>query len=139
VLRLRSENDPLTVVEQANMLDTSYLESFPGGSFDHVLVSHVMSFLIRPSTDETRQARQRVIDELVRIARKTVVVLDRIEPGEAQMSIDIEQRDRAIVHDDLTQYFKRHETQNQVYLMLSPEDGAIVFRKATPAGAVSEG
>jgi ubiquinone/menaquinone biosynthesis C-methylase UbiE len=141
LLRLVSKDDPLTTAERGDVLDASYLASYPSGSFDHVLISHVMSFLIRPTINETRQARQHIVDELVRIARKTVVVLDRIEPERTQMSIDIEQRDRAIVHDDLTQYFKRHETQGerQVYLMLSPEDGAIVYRKATPAGAVLEG
>ena len=74
-------------------------------SVDHVLISHVMGFLIRPSMEETRKTRQHIVDELVRIARKTVVVLDRIEINQTQMSVEIEQRDRGIVHDDLDPLF----------------------------------
>ena len=96
---------------------------------DHVLISHVIGFLINPSINDTRATRQRIIDELVRIARRTVVVLDSIEIGR-QMSVEIEQRDRGIVHDDLTRYFDRHATGGQLYMMVSPEDAAIVYKSA---------
>jgi hypothetical protein len=129
ILKLGSECDPLTTAEQGSILDVAYLASYPDGSVDHVLISHVMGFVLRPSMEETRHARQYIVDELIRIARKTVVVLDRVETNQAQISIEIEQRDRGIVHDDLTSYFLHHETRGELYLMISPVDQAIVYRK----------
>jgi ubiquinone/menaquinone biosynthesis C-methylase UbiE len=129
IVKLGSKGDPFTTAEQGSVLDLAYLASYPNDSFDHVLISHVMGFLLRPSMDETQRTRQHIVDELVRIARRTVVVLDRVETNQAQMSVEIEQRDRGIVHDDLTRYFQRHEIQGQLYLMLSPEDQAIIYRK----------
>jgi SAM-dependent methyltransferase len=134
ILKLGSEGDPLTTAEQGSVLDVAYLASYPNNSVDHVLISHVMGFLLRPSMEETREARQHIVDELVRIARRTVVVLDRVETNQTQMSVEIEQRDRGIVHDDLTHYFQRHETQGQLYLMRSPEDEAIIYRKPSRVG-----
>jgi ubiquinone/menaquinone biosynthesis C-methylase UbiE len=130
IVKLGSRGDPLTTAEQGSVLDAAYLASYPNNSVDHVLISHVMGFLLRPSMEETRRARQHIVDELVRIARRTVVVLDKVEINQTQMSVEIEQRDRGIVHDDLPRYFERHATRGQVYMLLSPEDAAIVYKAA---------
>jgi ubiquinone/menaquinone biosynthesis C-methylase UbiE len=135
IVKLGSKGDALTTAEQGSVLDWPYLAAYPDNSVDHVLISHVMGFLLRPSMEETRKARQHIVNELIRIARRTVLVLDRVETNQTQMSVEIEQRDRGIVHDDLTQYFQRHETEGQLYLMLSPEDEAIIYRKPSRVGA----
>jgi ubiquinone/menaquinone biosynthesis C-methylase UbiE len=121
--------DPLVAVEQGDLLDPTYLAGYPDDSVDHVLISHVMGFLLRCSVDETRATRQHIVDELVRIARRTVLILDRIELGR-QMSIEIEQRDRGVIHDDLTRYFERHSAKGQLYIMQSPVDAALIFKVA---------
>jgi ubiquinone/menaquinone biosynthesis C-methylase UbiE len=135
IVNLGSKGDTLTTAEQGNVLDVVYLASYPNSCVDHVLISHVLGFLLCSSMEETRKARQHIVDELVRIARRTVVVLDRVETNQPQMSVEIEQRDRGIVHEDVTRYFQRHETQGQLYLMLSPEDEAIIYRKRTHTDA----
>jgi ubiquinone/menaquinone biosynthesis C-methylase UbiE len=123
----RLSGDPLVAVEHGDLLDPTYLAGYPDDSVDHVLISHVMGFLLRSSVDETRAARQHIVDELIRIARRTILVLDRIELGR-QMSIEIEQRDRGVVHDDLTRYFERHSAKGQLYIMQSPVDAALIFK-----------
>jgi ubiquinone/menaquinone biosynthesis C-methylase UbiE len=136
IVKLGSKEDPLTIAELGDVFDVVYLASYPDKSVDHVIVSHVMGFLLRSSIEETRVARQHIVNELVRIARKTVVILDRIETNHQGISVEIEQRDRGIVHDDLTYYFRCHGSQGELYLMLSPEDQAIVFHKPITIGAV---
>jgi ubiquinone/menaquinone biosynthesis C-methylase UbiE len=138
IVKLGSKDDPLTIAERGSVLDVEYLASYPSSCVEHVLISHVLGFLLGPSMEETRKIRQHIVDELVRIARKTVVVLDRVETNQPQMSVEIEQRDRGIVHENLTRYFQRHETQGQLYLMLSPADEAIIYRKSLPVGAASD-
>jgi ubiquinone/menaquinone biosynthesis C-methylase UbiE len=139
VVRAGTAGDRLVTVEQGSVLEAAYLAAYPSGSFDHVLISHVMSFLMHPTEEETRAARQVIIDELIRIARHTVIVLDIIETNRPQMTVEIEQRDRGLVHDDLTTYFKRHESEGRLYIMLSTEDEAIVFRKQRTSEGAANG
>jgi len=138
IVKLGSKGDPLTIAELGDVLDFAYLASFPDKSVDHVLISHVIGFLLRSSIEETRRTRQHIVNELVRVARKTVIILDRIETNQKRMSVEIEQRDRGIVHDDLTYYFRCHQSQGELYLMLSPEDEAIVYRKSLSLGVASD-
>jgi hypothetical protein len=93
--------------------------------------------MLRSTLEETRAARQRIVDETIRIARRTVVVLDAVEIKRPNLTVTIEQRDRSIVHDDLTHYFSRHTAEGQIYVMLSPEDEAIIFRKSSAGAAIS--
>ncbi|MCX5715307.1 MAG: class I SAM-dependent methyltransferase [Candidatus Omnitrophica bacterium] len=62
--------------EVGSVVDFKYLASYPAGAFDHLIVSHVFAFLIGPSVEETRKIRQMVIDHLVRVAAKTLLIMD---------------------------------------------------------------
>ena len=129
VIKAATAADPTISVEQGDLTDPKWLAGYADGSFDHVLMSHVIGFLLRPTLEETCRERQRLVDEMIRIAARSVVILDANEAFRRPIRVEIEQRDRAAVHDDLCRYFEAWQSVGKVYLAPSPEGMGLVFRK----------
>lgn len=118
-------------VERGSVTDVNYLQSYEEGSFDHVIMSHVMSILSGNGIEETRRVRQTLINELIRIASKTVLILDgdvfceKKDPG-----FTIEQNTRGVFKESFIQYFGEHLVNGELYVMFSPESTAFLYRKS---------
>ena len=76
VVELGVENQKQIQTEVGSITDINYLKQYPTNGFDHVLLSHVFSFIMSGSEAESIQLRQQIIDELIRISSRTVLILD---------------------------------------------------------------
>ena len=116
-------------VEEGSVIDLQYLDSYPARSFDHVIVSHVFSFLIRTDVNETRILRQKIMDQLIRIAAKSALIMDaNILSGNKYPELIIEQNTRCHFRESLVPYFSKHVSKGELYAMFSPENEAVVFK-----------
>lgn len=98
--------------------------------FDHIILSHVFSLLFERSRLATEVMRRKILGELVAACRVSVVLVDAFGTEE-RPTIRIEQRQRAIVGDDLLGYFIELQRGN-AYMVQSDQSRAIVFRKCRP-------
>ena len=94
---------------------------------DHVVLSHVFSLIFAPSTRETRALRQGFIDRVVEGSRKSVVILDNFGKR-GELSIAIEQKQRAHVTDDVMSYFTKH-VEGRAFMVESERSQAIIFSR----------
>lgn len=114
-------------LRQASVLDLDFLKTFSDKSLDHVVVSHVFSTLLEASASRTIVIHQDVIDELVRIARKSVLVIDEMSL-EPSLQVRIEQRTRAIALENIMAYFAKHRAVGEPCILTSQESRALLFR-----------
>lgn len=123
-------DNPNLNVETGDISDLKYLSSFPDASFDHIILSHVIGFLSRPTIEETLDFRQQLIDQLVRICSTSVVILDSIEDI-PNIWAEIEQNNRCTVHDRLMNYFLKYTTTGagEMYIMFSEESSGLLYLK----------
>ena len=134
VITTATRDIPQVHVEQGSLLDFEYLEACAEGAFDHVIVSHVFSFLSGKNLAETKLLRKRLIDQLVRIADKTVIIMDsHILSDKEGIEVVIEQNTRCFFMESLASYFVDHLSRGELYALFSPEDKAFVFRRGTSA------
>jgi ubiquinone/menaquinone biosynthesis C-methylase UbiE len=116
-------------VEVGSIVNPTYLGEYPAKSIDHVVVSHVFSFLIDRDIEETKKLRQATIDQLLRIAKKTVIILDaNIWKDDEGVELVIEQNTRCFFKESLAPYFSPYLDRGELYLALSPEDRAFIFK-----------
>jgi SAM-dependent methyltransferase len=122
--------NPNIKVETGDISDLQYLSSIPDASFDHIILSHVIGFLSGSTIEETLVLRQQIIDHLVRICSISVMILDVIEDV-PNIRVEIEQKNRCIVHDRLMNYFLKHTTNGygEMYIMFSDESGSLLYLK----------
>jgi SAM-dependent methyltransferase len=116
-------------VEVGDVVDLKYLASYPSGSFDHVVMSHVLAFLIEAGTEETRKMRQAIIDQLVRITSKDLLIMDgNILSKNDTLQVMIEQNNRCFFKESLVPYFSKHLSRGEAYGVFSPDNEGIIFR-----------
>ena len=116
-------------VEVGSVVDFQYLESYPTGAFDHLIISHVFSLLIGSGVDETRKLRQTLIDHFIRIAAKSVLIMDGDILSQIEVpEVIIEQNTRCVFRESLIPYFAKHQAKGELYSMFSPENIGIIFR-----------
>ena len=130
VIQTALKNNDKIRVEIGSVTDVNYLQSYEKRSFDHVIMSHVMSILSASGIEETRKMRQETINELIRIASKTVLILD----GDAfcdkkDPEFSIEQNTRGVFKESFIQYFDDHLVNGELYVMFSNESTAFLYRK----------
>jgi SAM-dependent methyltransferase len=123
-------NNPNVSVDTGDLCSREFLSSIPDGSYNHVIVSHVLGFLSGPGIEETKKFRQELIDELIRISSDSVIILDLIE-NVPEITAEIEQNNRCIVHDRLIDYFFPYvrSEKGEVYAMFSDESGGLLYLK----------
>ena len=116
-------------VEVGSMIDPAYMGKYPAKMVDHVVVSHVFAFLIGQDIEETKKLRQATIDQLLRIAKKTVIIMDANlwKDGEG-IELVIEQKTRCVISESLAPYFSSYLDSGEFYLTHSPEDQALIFK-----------
>ena len=94
---------------------------------DHVVLSHVFSLIFAPSARETPALRQGLIGRVVEGSRKSVIILDNFgKRGELSMSI--EQKQRAHVNDDVMSNFSRH-VEGRALMVESERSQAVIFSR----------
>ena len=131
VIQSALKNNVNIHVEKGSVTDVNYLESYDEESFDHVIMSHVMSILSGNGIDDTRRVRQKLINELIRIASKTVLILDGdVFCDSKDPEFSIEQNTRGFLKESFKQYFGEHLVNGELYVMFSPESTAFLYRKS---------
>jgi SAM-dependent methyltransferase len=110
-----------------DMRDAEFLSRLMSDRIDHVLLSHVFSLIFAPSARETRELRQAFIDRVVGGSRKSVIILDNFGKR-GELSIAIEQKQRAHVTDDVMSYFSKH-VEGRAFMVESERSQAIIFSR----------
>jgi ubiquinone/menaquinone biosynthesis C-methylase UbiE len=132
VIQSALKNNGNIFVERGSVTDTNYMQSHEEQSFDHIIMSHVMSFLSGDGIEETRRVRQNLINELIRIASKTVLILDsEVLFNREDPEFSIEQNTRGVFKESLIRYFGEHAMNGELYVMFSSETTAFLYRKAS--------
>lgn len=129
VVELGVENQKQIQTEVGSIADINYLKQYPTNGFDHVLVSHVFSLIIDGGEEKTHKLRQNIIDNLIRISKKTVLILD--SPNILQLKepvFRIEQLQRAHYGESSIPYFNEHLEQGEVTAIFSSESLGLLFR-----------
>jgi SAM-dependent methyltransferase len=114
-------------VEAGDITDLSVLDALLDRPVDHIVISHVFSLLFASSRAETVALRQAIIDRLVDACRKSVTIIDTFGPS-GSTTITIEQRQRAVVSDDVMRYFPTHASGRTV-MARSDITQAVMFLK----------
>ena len=129
VIATALKNRTNVLVEVGSVVGQVYMEEFPANAVDHVVVSHVFSFLIGKDLEETKKLRQATVDQLLRVAKKTVVILDaNIWKEDEGIELVIEQNTRCFISESLAPYFPASLDSGEFYLTLAPEDQAFIFK-----------
>lgn len=130
LIRFGCGNNANVTLEPGSALDVNYLKSYPSGSVDHVFMSHVFSVLILDNVDETRRKRQEIVDEMIRIASKSVMILDSVcYMPEGRNEFVIEQNTRCVFTESLADYFQKHSSKGELSMFFSPVSSALLFQK----------
>ncbi|GFM38114.1 class I SAM-dependent methyltransferase [Desulfovibrio psychrotolerans] len=123
-----AEKNPNVTVEKGSILEPAYMASLPANGFDHVIMSHVMGFICVENEKVTAEIRQSIVDNLVRVANKSFLLLDSHSSCKA-MTVEIEQKNRCRIYDNLTRYFEKHLNTGELYLVPSPETTGFYYVK----------
>lgn len=106
--------------------DLGFLTSLLEPPVDHIVMSHVLSLLFADSSSQTRRLRQSIVDLLVAHSRRSIIVIDTFgAPGD--LHIAIEQKQRAMVTDDVLSYFRSHRASGRAVLTQSDRGQAVIF------------
>lgn len=114
-------------VQVGDITDLAFLDELLERPVDHIVISHVFSLLFASSRADTVALRQAIIDRLVAASRKSVTIIDSFGPS-GSTTISIEQRQRAVVSDDVMRYFSAHASGRTV-MARSDVTQAVMFFK----------
>lgn len=113
-----------------SITDIEFLKTIETNSFDNVIVSHVFAFIICSNIDTTIQLRSRIIKELVRISKKTLLILDSNNILQLKNSdLYIEQRKRGMFSESIIDYFRKYVKEGEIISLFSDESVGILFKK----------
>jgi ubiquinone/menaquinone biosynthesis C-methylase UbiE len=129
VAKTALRDNPNVQIEQGSVIDFSYLTTYPANSVDHVIMSHVIAFLMDISIKATKELRQNIINQLIRIARKSVIILDgNIVSDQVEPKLLIEHNTRCVFHESLVPYFAQYKSIGELYMAFeSVEKSACIF------------
>tara|TARA_R110001592_G_scaffold57277_1_gene174150 strand:+ start:25878 stop:26774 length:897 start_codon:yes stop_codon:yes gene_type:complete len=88
-----------------DITDLSVLAAVPTKSFDHAIISHVFSLLLQPGLKATKKTRANVVAELLRVTRKSVLIIDDPSAFSRDEKFIIEQWDRGAFAEPIAAYF----------------------------------
>lgn len=114
------EKNPHVVVEVGSFLDPTYLQRYQPASYDWIVLSHVLGFIVANGIEATMRVRKELIVSLARLARKGLIVLDG--PPEAGFKVVIEQNTRCIIKFDYTLLFDK--SLGELYMLHLENDWA---------------
>lgn len=90
-------------VKQGDITNINLLKSYPDNGFDHVLLYNMFCLILQDNIEKTRSLRQEIINECVRIARKSVCIGETMASND--LDIGIEQKTRARFRERYEKYF----------------------------------
>lgn len=96
---------PLVTTGTVDLSDPVSLADLGDGAYDHVIISHVLSVVLGDGLDATRTLRQRIITDLVRVARKSLLIIDSPAIVADREGFEIEQMDRGWFAGSVRPYF----------------------------------
>jgi SAM-dependent methyltransferase len=129
VVKLGTREQKKILAESGSITDPGYLGRYADDEFDHVFICHAFSFLMADGETATRELRQRILDELVRIGRKTVLILDSHVLNLSDPSFEIEQLNRATYSESIIPYFQAHLAYGEICALFSLESVGVLYRK----------
>lgn len=119
-------------VQVGDLRDLETLRAWETGSIDHVTLLHVIPYLYAGGTAETTAYRQALVDECVRIARRSVAIFKDHFDQPRDMSLEIGRNYVALLHDDIPSYFRKHLGQGQLMVLIgSPKGDVLLYKKTT--------
>ena len=127
VARIGTEGCATSSLRHGSILDFHFLKSFEAKSVDHVCVCHVFSTLLSPTMDETKLSHQRIIDEFVRMSRKSIMIIDHMSLSE-HFEVKIEQLTRATICEDIASYFVKHRLIGETCVLSCQHSRAVLFK-----------
>lgn len=130
VINAGTKDNPLITANTGNIRDLGFWEAHASESIDHVLLLNVFRYILAPSTKMTRDLRQEIIDNCVRIAKKSVFIMtDRIETP-PNLNVEIINSTACDVRDDFMSYFSSHKKNGETFAISSDKHlYAIVHKK----------
>lgn len=127
VARAGLEGSANRSLRQGSILDFDFLQSLEDKSVDHICVCHVFSTLLEPTTHATKLSHQRIIDEFVRISRRSIMIIDSMTVGNFH-EVHIEQFSRATVCENIASYFTRHQSRGEACVLSCLDFRAVLFK-----------
>ena len=127
VARVGVEGGVNRSLRRGSILDFDFLRSFEDKSVDHICACHVFSTLLESTTHETKRSHQRIIDEFVRISRRSIMIIDNMAVG-SSFDVQVEQFSRATVCENITSYFARHQSIGEACVLSCQDFRAVLFK-----------
>ncbi len=121
------EKHPTLQLSIGDLRDDAFLDGVLHQPVDHIVLSHVFSLVFAESLEQTHQLRQHLVDRFVASARKSVVILDNFGERD-QTHIEIEQKQRAVITNDVMSYFLKH-ISGRTIMAQSERSQAVMFCK----------
>ena len=119
----------LANVQQGNLTDLNYLTKYLDNSFDHVLISHVFSFICEDNLENTAKLRQKIIDEFIRISRKSVIILDKVITDQDIPLFFVEHNSRSFLYESFHLYFEKHKNKGEYFIIpQTTKSSALIFK-----------
>jgi SAM-dependent methyltransferase len=132
IIRVGSGENKNINVRVGSVSDFKFLSSFQDNSFDHVIISHVFTFLLSSSIEKTRELRQSIINELVRISNKSFLIIDSGIFYDGEPTVEIESNTRCAYREPLEHYFHSHlENADAFFAIPSNNTGCIFLKKSS--------
>jgi len=132
VLETGTKENTLITSKEGSITDIDLLKSYPDGSYDHVVISHVFSFIIRNNVEQTQELRKEIVNQLIRICKKNVMIMDGHIMGEPyDMTFFIEHKYRGVFREPILKYFLSHSDKGTTCIVGSVEakSNALLFTK----------
>ena len=114
--------------EVGSITDINYLNQYPTNGFDHVILSHVFSFIMSKSESATFLLRQQIVDEMIRISSKSLLIIG----GNGLLNLEvptlkIEQLKRATYSESIVHYYNKHLNYGELSAVFSPTSVGLLF------------
>jgi len=130
IIRVGSHENKNIDVREGSVADFNFLSSFPDDSFDHVIISHVFTFIFSSSIKKTSELRQSIINELIRISKKSFLLIDSGIFYDGEPTVEIESNTRCVYREPLEHYFHSHLNDVDAFFAIpSSNTGCIYLRK----------
>lgn len=121
------ESHPGVVVNTGDFTDDAWRAEAVAEGFDHIILSHAFSLIFESSLASTMALRWRVLSELAKACQRSLTIIDAFGTAGAP-SITIEQKQRAIVSDDVLKYFSEFDG-GRAFMVQSDRSRAVIFVK----------
>lgn len=87
--------------------DLKYLSELKNNNYDYVLISHVLSTIFKKSFEKTIFTRIEIINQLFRITKCKLIIIDHPSMFKKNYSFDIEQKTRGLFWNNLFNEIKK--------------------------------